>query len=231
MRRNLPLAVFLAIPLLIPLGGCGIFSFCGHLFAPGSKEKTVEAEFDGLKGQRVAVVIFAQPGVDFAHPRARLDLTDAIAYELQQHVTDIKVLPTATVLKFQKDHLNWDTLPRRQLAKTLGVDYVLHLGMEEYTLSDPGSGLFRARITADANVYAASPPDMPDIGIPTVGGPVSTTTDHSAWTGRLRVIYPDDNDHQILTGSNNERSAKGDAHLLFAKLLARKFHQHKIPAE
>jgi len=187
------------------------------MFSPSQKDRTVEAEFDRLPGRSVAIVIFAQPGVDFAHPRARIDLANAIAYDLQQNVEGIRVLPPTTVLRYQRENLDWDATPRRELAKTLGVDYVLHLGLEEYSLSDPISGLFQARITADVNLYTAGPSVGP------------ADDDGRAWTGRLRVIYPDDNSARAIV--RDDGTAQGDARALFAKLLVRKFHQHKIPAD
>jgi len=209
--------IFLLAALAMPVGGCSLFSFCGYLFAPEMKETTVDAEFDQLPGRRVAVVVFAQPGIDYAHPQARVSLSEAVAHDLKQNVKNITMIPAATVRKFQRENLDWYALPRRELARRLGVDYVLHLGLEEYSMADPNSGMFRARITTDVNLYTAAP--APDA----VGG------DTPVWTGRIRVVYPDDNDRAIV--ASDDRAARADAHALYAKLLARKFYQHKIKAD
>ena len=203
--------------VLLLLGGCNVFSFLGYAFAPEEKEKIVEAEFNRFPARRVAVVVFSQAGVDYVYPRARLDLSGAIAYDLQQNIPDIQLLPASVVLKYQRENPAWDALPRRELARNLGVDYIIHLGLEEYTMADPNSGLFRALITADVNVYGVVPPDA------------ISTVETPDWTGRIRVVYPDDTGRAKV--GTDDRVARGEAHALFAKLLGRKFYQHKIKAE
>ena len=200
--------------LLLPLSGCNYLAFLGYAFSPELQEKTVEAEFDQLPGRRVAVVMFTQPSVDFAYPRAKVDLSEAVAYDLRQNVKDLTVVPVSAVTKYQRENLGWDSLPRRELAKKLGADYVMHIGLEEYSMADSNSGMFRARITADINLYAAAP----------AGG--AATDDSPVWTGRLRVVSPEDTARAI-----DDRKARGESHAMFAKLLGRKFHQHKLSAE
>ena len=209
MRR-----IFLLALVLSPLAGCNGLAFCGYLFAPEERERTVEAEFGRFPARRVAVVVFTHPGVDFAHPRARIDLSNAIAYDLQQNIPDIKMVPADRVLKYQRENPAWDALPRRELARLLGADYVIHLGLEEYSMADQNSGLFRAIITADVNVYSAAVPDA------------ALTPETPEWTGRFRVIYPDDTGRAKV--GTDDRAARGEAHAVFAKLLGRKFYQHKV---
>jgi len=208
MRRILLLST-----LLLPLAGCNCFAYCAYLFVPEARAKTVEPECDLLSGRRVAIVVFAQPGVTYAYPRAAVDLSNALAYDLQQNINDLKVVPAATVLKFQRENLAWDTLPRRELARKLGADYVMHLGLEEYSLADSNSGMFRARVTADANLYAATSPSV-------------AGDDSPVWTGRMRVIYPGENAQTIVAA--DDRAARGKAHSQFAKLLGRKFYKHTL---
>jgi len=152
--------------------------------------------------------------VDFAYPRARLDLSTAIAYDLQQNVADIRMVPVSNVMKYQRENPTWDAMPRRELARVFGADYVIHLGLEEYSMADPNSGLFRAIITADVNVYGVANPDA------------ASTVEVPEWTGRFRVIYPDDTGRAKV--GTDDRASRGEAHAVFAKLLGRKFYQHKV---
>jgi len=198
--------------LLLTMSGCQALGFVASVFAPPQKMKTVQPEYDKLPGHSIAVVTLADAGVDYLYPRGRLDLSNTVAQELRGRVQNVKVLPAQTVLAYQRGNQNWESMPKDQLAKALGVDYVLYLALEEYAMSDPGnSQLFRAHITADANLYKADAKDAAPV-----------------WTGRIRLVHPETETGEVIPGSD-DRPQRAEAHTIFSLLLVRKFYKHEVP--
>lgn len=201
-------AVSLAAGCNTNIGGYLLYAFAGD--AP---KKTVKAECNKLQGKRVAIVIFADQAVQFEYPMARLELSAVLAEELRAKVKDIHVVDPRTVLAHQDADMHWDSAAKTTIGKRFGADYVLYIGLAEFTTREVGTlNLYRGRIAADVALYNTALDERkacewrsPDIRVqfPT-GGP-----------GKLKGHEPD----------IRYRTEK-----LFADKLAKKFYTHKAPA-
>ena len=206
-------AAVLALAACLGAGGCGPLRYAGYLAAPELPSKTVPAEFPGLDGHRVAIVIFADERVQYEYPRARLTLPSAIRAEMNAHLKSASVTDPAKVWQYQNDHVNWETLEKSELAKQFSVDYILYVALVEYTTREVGSvDLYRGRITAECSLYQAGMSDQ----------------EGRVWhCDRLAVLYPE----SAPTGvpGESDRAVRDGAERLLAETLVKKFYGHREP--
>jgi len=197
----------------LSLGGCRSLGYVGYLLAPEAPQKTVPAEFEGLAGRTVAVVIFSDERVQYEYPYARLTLASAIRAELISRLKNTTVVDPGRVCRYQDEHINWEAMDKTALAKDLGADYVLQVALVEYTTREPGSvNLFRGRITAQAGVYQA---DLPE------------RSARVWWCDNISVVNPKDNPVGLV--GDGDRQIRGATERLFADALVKNFYAHKAP--
>jgi len=183
------------------------------LFSPENPTTTVEAEYKDLSDATVAVVIYTSQSTQVDYPLVRLALASVMGAELKQRLHQVSVIDPRTVVKFQDETPNWETLPRSQIARTLGADYLLYVVLSEYSTMEPSSlNLYRGRATGDVSLFKAAL-DEPQCRV---------------W-GRetFHVSYPQ-NTAVGVTASNDEEIAYQTQRLL-ADLVVKKFYKHKVP--
>ena len=205
----------LKLLLLVPLatGGCNALAYLLHLGAPGQGTVAVKPEFAGLPDSRVAIVIFAGEGVQYAHPQARPELSRLIADSLRKNVKNVTVVDPRQVMKYQDTNFHWDSLDRTKLGKQLNSDYVLFVSLIEFSTREQGMvNLLRGRILAEADLYKTSLPER----------------DARVWReAELGVIFPADRPIGIL--GQNDSNVRLRTELLFAEKLVKKFYAHRAP--
>lgn len=207
-------SIILLLLLAVSFSGCKPTGYLLYLIAPGSRMTTVDAEFEGLAGNSVAVVVFADPAILCDYPMVRLDLSTVLAAELKKHLKGVTVIDPRRVLKFQDANLYWDAIPKSQLAEQLGAKYMLFISLVEYSSREPGStNLFRGRIVAETSVYQSSSPRSAPV-----------------WRGKeIRVAYPEAAPVGLM--SDDDRNIRYRTEKLFADVLVKKFYKHKVPKE
>ncbi len=198
--------------LTVIAGGCDIARYNAYVLFGGSGEK-VPAEFDGLADGKVAVVIYADQKTGYQHRYLQSELSLAIYQELKDKVDGIELIPSKDVLLYQAQNIHWDSLDRTELARVLGVDYVLLVAVLDFRTRQPGSQhLYQGFLQAEAGVWDASLPESnarlwysSDLG--------------STWPQQPSMGRIDGDDRQI-----RYRTQK-----LFAEQLVRKFYEHESP--
>ena len=186
-----------------------------YVIAPWSQTKTQDAEFADLVGQKVAIAIFTNENVAYEYPYARLTVSNQVAAELEKRVKKIKVVEPVTVLRYQQENLNWDSMPRTELAKAFEADYLLFISLVEYTAREPNStDLCRGRIVADASIYQASLPE-----------------DRSqVWNAAgISIVHP--KDAPVGRLSREARNLLNETETKFVDALVKKFYKHKVGIE
>jgi len=215
--------LILVLLAAVALGGCDVARYTAYLFTPTS-EKEVEAEFDGLPGHSVAIVIFADQGVLYEHPSVQQRLSAMIANELRENVTEKKglskakkvtVIAPARVLKYQHENVNWDEMPRMKLGKVFGADYVLYIALVGYTMREPGSlSLYRGMVTAEASLYETA---------------AESPQEARVWhCNDLRVVFPEKGAGRL---ADDLRIIRKETDSRLADLLAKKFYDYEVPLE
>ena len=207
------LAFLLLVSLFNP--GCGCLNYLMYTLAISPPAKTVLPEYEGLKGQTVAIVIYATPKVLYEYSAVAEELSTNISDELRQKVKGAKVIAPYRVLKYQQENLFWDQEPRTDLGKQFGADYVLFVSLIEYSLREPGSiQLFRGQIVAEASLYKTS--------LPAVQARVWRAAD-------LRVTFPEN--APVGRPLEDNRNIGFVTQKLFAIKLVKSFYKHKVEVQ
>jgi hypothetical protein len=215
MNRSIHAALCAAVVLL----ACGCKSsharYMTWLFF-GDAKQTVEAECLALRDAKVAVVIYGDPRLFYDYPNAELELGYAIRQQLTEHVEGVDVVPPERVESFKSADLNWDRLPRTQLARKLGADKILMITLHEFTTRYPGhTELYQARIGGSLAVYDASR-DEADARVDRFEDPV-------------HIVFPEDK--PLLIPSHRDQGLRVQAEAAFARKVGRKFYKHQVEVE
>jgi len=123
-----------------------------YLFGPTVK-KTVKAEYSGLEGHSVAVLVYTGPGIVCDYPKAQDELSVAIARELRNRLRDVSIIPPNTVMSYQHNNPDWREEDVAKIARELKTDYVLMVTVAEYTSRALVSRAIQGRIRADAQLH------------------------------------------------------------------------------
>jgi len=183
----------------------------------GSQDQEVKAEFDGLSGKTVAVVVYTDQRTQYEYPDLNLTLSSAICGRLKDNVKKIKLIPAARVVHYQDQNIYWPEMDKTELGKALGADYVLYVPLEEFATRVPDSSyLYRGRATCESSVY--------DVSKPPREARVYKSND------KIRVIYPEHEPDGTVNG--NDRQIREETEARFAERVAWKFYKHREkPAE
>jgi len=214
MRRTVAIGM-LALPVLLAgaAGGCNMLAYPLACLAQ-PREKTVAAEYPGLKNSSVAVVIYADLDTQTRHTGVREGISAVVADELRRGVEGVQVLPVAPVLRYQAANPYWDAEPKTEIARQLGAEHLLLITLIEFRTREPGSlTLYRGRLTADAALYKAGRPEAAA----------------QVWQKRgLRVRYPEHS--QVGTLEEAEDEIRYRTAVRFAQELVLCFRKHKVSA-
>ncbi len=153
------LLLLILLPLLLLLGGCAIFGVIAN-----AVPKIVDAKYTGLKGQDVAIMVWADRATRNDWPSIQIDTAAAIRNRLitaQQadkpdalDKTTFSVTPQS-IARFQIDHPESDALPIADIARMVGVPRLVYVEITNFqTRPDQSamSELFRGELTANVKV-------------------------------------------------------------------------------
>jgi len=210
--RGLQALVWLVVAAAAMTSGCNVLAWTVHVISPSRRGKTVPAEFDGLRGHSVAVVIDADPAVLFEHRYLRVELGTLINAGLREHVKGVRPVAPQRVTRYQRENIQWDAMAPSALGEALGADFVLLLSVLEHSMREPGSAsLLLGRVSAEAGLYDVSLP----AGRQRVWHSAEIGATHPA-DGRPVQYVPD------------EREFRHQTQRRFAVALVRKFYSHKV---
>jgi hypothetical protein len=159
-RRSHAVAPLLRLSVLVPLalllGGCAVFGLVGQAIP-----ETVHARYDGLGGETVAVMVWADDGVLMDFPNLRLDIAKGIQTRLQgaqeegkQELVGTQWVSPASVVRFQEEHPELDFEPAERVAPRMaGVTRLIFVEVKDFqTRADESVDLFRGSLTARVRV-------------------------------------------------------------------------------
>ncbi len=155
MIRN----AFLLVAILLPslLIGCGAIGFIGAGKQAMEDQMLIEkpAEYP-LSGERVAVVIDTDLTVHYEHPGISTLIAGAVAGRIAKNVENVEVLRPDAVARWQFETPQWTAMPSTEIAKALGVDRVIYIDLQNYSLTPPGNHwLWEGRCSATIGVIEA----------------------------------------------------------------------------
>lgn len=222
-ERIFPWALILLAPLMMLMcAGCDAIGVAASKVVG---EETIAPAYAGLKGQRVAILVWADEGLTVDHPNICADITGSLQGKLQQGI-DAKVdelkgttfLDTDRVLRFQEAHPEYQSDPAEQIALRLPATRLIYIEVESLSLHPNDSvDLSRGQAVADVkvvevdggraktvyendNVTAIYPPNSPPEGLPNLADEQVYRKCLDALTtelGKLFITHPADEDHDM----------------------------------
>lgn len=176
-----------ALLLVPPLAGCQLVGI-----AASAVPRYESANYDGLRGQTVGVMVDVDEAVTIDWPELRLDVAAGIQDKLQQaqkgkskELADAQFpYPPASVVRFQREHPETQGQPVVSIAPRLGgISRLIYLEMEDFQTHPSSSfDLFRGSATVRVKVVEVTngrgkigfedtvrvvfPPNAPEDGIP-----------------------------------------------------------------
>ncbi len=130
------------------LGGCAIVNHLMYVVGGA----TVPAEFDGLKGKRVAVVCVS-PNDDYGPGSNAVMLSKQVESLLRARVKEIRVVPHGEVANWI-DRNNWQ-YDYLQIGRGVKADFVVSIDLMRFSLRE-GSTLYKGHADANVSVFDMS---------------------------------------------------------------------------
>lgn len=208
MRRHILWIMLLTVSMCA--GGCNWFEYPLYVLF-GDSKINIDAEYDGLAGKKIAVLVMTTPAVDFEHPYARLELTSIVSLALSERVKNATFVDVEEIDRFQREDLDWLSMGIDEIGKKFEVDRVVYLDVIQYTMIEENSvNLLRGRILAEVSVYEME----------------AAEANAAVYTGEVMVVHPDY--APVPVGGGARQQIELASIRLFAQELARKFTDHKI---
>jgi len=141
------LSFAIALPALVPTCGCvGALTTAAWLI----KGNDVNAEYNGLKNKRVAVICRPLEGLQYtAGGRTPQDLATQVGRLLQKKVRGVTIIDQREIAKWTDEH-DWDDYI--EVGKQLKADMVVGISLEEYSLYQSQT-LYQGKARMNIKVY------------------------------------------------------------------------------
>jgi hypothetical protein len=175
---------------LLFLNGCAALGVAAHAMPL----PTILPAYNGLAGQTVGVMVWADRGVRIDFSSIQVDLANAVQKRLAAAAVKAKQLKgttfpvqPASIVRYQQDHPEIEGAPVSAVAPKLGVTRLIYIELENFaTRSDLSTDLYRGTASAtvkaveitgatakdafaESGIKIAFPPKAPREGIPNVG--------------------------------------------------------------
>ena len=155
-RRLLRSAISSAlIATALVASGCNLFGIVGVMARTFERTGStiIAAEYEGLRDNSFAVVVFADRSIQGVHPQLVTRVSQLVTQRLAntQNTGASGFVPAPLILEFQLTTPSWTSWTYDQLAEEFGVDRLIVVDIFEFRLNQPGNqyvwdGLASARI-------------------------------------------------------------------------------------
>ncbi len=145
-QRACLLAAMVSVGLgLFVASGCSLMATAMYIV----QGTNTHADFDGLKGKRVAVVCRPVTSLHFRDSSVSRDLAKQVGLLLEKHVSKIKIVDQRDVFEWA-DENNWEEYV--QIGKAVGAEMVIGIDLEEFSLYQ-GQTLYQGKANLKVLVY------------------------------------------------------------------------------
>ncbi|MBS0208071.1 MAG: hypothetical protein JSS27_03870 [Planctomycetes bacterium] len=142
--RRLTLATGLLL-LATQLGCTSLLFFPMYLI----KGNTVKADYDGLKGKKVAIVCRPLVELHYSAGSVSNDLSRLVGILLEKNVKKVEIIDADRVAEWSDEH-NWEDYA--EVGEALGADLVLGIDLGQFSLHQ-GQTLYQGRAKTVLTVY------------------------------------------------------------------------------
>ena len=171
--------------------------------------KKVIAEYHGLAGKSVAIVVYAAPATIDEFPSARTDISSFLARQMRLKMPDVRLLNYEEVVQWQDKTINWFAMSEKQIGRHFGVDRVLYVEVLAYSSRmEAGYGDLQGYLRANCKIFETD----------TVG-------DAPAWKALMDVTWP--KDRPLSPNQMSEVALRKRTLEVFAEKVIAKLHDHK----
>ncbi len=146
--RSRWVGAMLAALVLVTSGGCSLLPFIAYLY----EGIATKAEYDGLKGKRVAVICRPVASLQYQSSSVSRELSMAVADLLAMHVRHIKLIDQDEIDRWE-DENEWDNYI--QIGKALKADMVVGIDLDQFSLLQ-GQTLYQGKASVEVSVYDLS---------------------------------------------------------------------------
>jgi hypothetical protein len=147
--RTQPLALILAFASLtaglLTASGCTLMATAMYVFQGAN----TRADFDGLRGKRVAVVCRPVTSLHFRDSSVSRDLAKQVGVLLEKNVPKVQLIDQREVFEWA-DENNWEEYA--DIGKAVHADMVVGLDLEEFNLYQ-GQTLYQGKANLKLVVY------------------------------------------------------------------------------
>jgi len=159
LRRALGFLLLLGF-FTFPLG-CEAMSVAKKAFPD-----KIKAEYEGLKGQSVGVMVWADRGIRIDYPSVQLDAATGVQNKLEaaqkEKVADLEgttfPVKPASIVRYQMDNPQIETMKLTDVAPHLGVKRLIYVEITDFaTRPHPGVELYRGSITGSIRAVEIAP--------------------------------------------------------------------------
>jgi hypothetical protein len=156
-RLGVCIVSLLAVPALLASAGCEPLGVVAHDVV-GMQQ--IAPAYAGLKGQHVAIIVWADEGVSMDHPHITADIARGLQNKLQQgvdaNVDELKkttFFSASKVLQYQEAHPEAATDPPEQIALQFPATRLIYIEVQSLSLH-PGQSedLWRGQAVASVKV-------------------------------------------------------------------------------
>ena len=210
-RGRLAVDIAAAVLLAALSRGCAVVGWGLDSVAGGEKEVEVEAEYRGLEGTNVAVIVHAGSATLYRRADAPILVARAVSARIADTVPTARLLEPGRVAEFQAQNPHW--VPYGELMAKLGVDRLVVIDVADYTTHDPeNTHAWRGVLSANVRVAERE----------------SSDTDVPVYGNSVQVRYPD---HPVPLLVSDEGTIELGLLDRFSSRVAGLFHDHRAPPQ
>jgi len=165
------------------------------------------ADYNGLKGKKVAVVCRPLVGLTYRDSGVAKDLGQHITLLLKQKVAKIEIIDQGKVDEWV-DENTWDEY--EEVGKALKADFIVGVDLEQFSIYE-GQTVYQGKARVDLKVYDCA-------------------TGDAVFERRLPpIVYPPN--HVVSTGDVQESDFRGEFVAVLGERIARHFYPHDPHAD
>jgi hypothetical protein len=192
---------------------CLAVAGCGPM--PGEKKLIdVEAEYLGLEGQRVAVLVAADSHMQYQYPDAQDNVCRAMTSRISKGVAGVTTTIPDDVAEFLEANPYWMNMRYGELAERLDVDKIVLVDLIEYQTHEPGNAhIWQGLITGNVGVIDANSPDP----------------DNFVFQNTVSAMFPEESSVGVIDADNE--SIQIGMVFIFSKRGAGLFYDHQAEVD
>lgn len=210
---RLAIAAAMVLGVMVAAPGCAVGAWLADSVAGGERRVKVEADYEGLAEQRVAVLAAADQRTLFYTPGARERIVREVSAGIAEHVPGTTLTDPGQVADFKRRNDHWAAMRASRLLDVLEVDRVVLIDLVEYRTREPGNQhVWRGQVTGNVAVHAADADDP----------------DNPVYYRTIGATYPEDDDVGVVNPDTEDETIELGMVKVFGRDVARLFYNHEV---